>query len=220
MWQDGAPSQISAILSPSYANSTSNPSTSPSATSKPISAGIIAVIVILIVVILALAAGLVYFLLRRRKSKRPLSVSATEDIGLTHFDKDAKDSKSVSLAEDPNSPYPPYKKLDSDSGVYREQQPDGELGVQGEIFQMPTTENGEGDYFSAVNRIESERRAATTPQIDGRCMMYELHGSEPVPIEMDGEGRSRGLSPMLSPSTPVTRGSSRASSFGPVGTVL
>jgi hypothetical protein len=220
VWQDGAPSQISAILSPSYANSTSNPSTSPSATSKPISAGIIAVIVILIVVILALAAGLVYFLLRRRKSKRPLSVSATEDIGLTHFDKDAKDSKSASLAEDPNSPYPPYKKLDSDSGVYREQQPDGELGVQGEIFQMPTTENGEGDYFSAVNRIESERRAATTPQIDGRCMMYELHGSEPVPIEMDGEGRSRGLSPMLSPSTPVTRGSSRASSFGPVSTVL
>lgn len=81
---------------------------------------------------------------------------------------------------------------------------------------MPTTEHGEGNYFTALNRIESERRAATTPQIDGRSMVYELHGSEPMPAEMDDEGSRRGLSPMLSPRTPITRGSSRASSLGPV----
>jgi hypothetical protein len=131
------------------------------------------------------------------------------------MDKESKDTKTESLSSE-NTPYTPYKKLDFESGVNREQKPDGELGTQGEIFQMPTTENGAGDYFSAVNRIESERRAATTPQIDGRSVMFELHGSDPVPVEMDAQGRS----PMLSPKTPVTRGSSRSSSFGPVSTVL
>jgi hypothetical protein len=37
-----------------------------------------------------------------------------------------------------------------------------------------------------------------------------------MPVEMDDEGSRRGLSPMLSPRTPITRGSSRASSLGPV----
>ena len=177
-------------------------------------------VVVLVIVILALGAGLLYFILRRRQSRAnlPHSNSATEDIGLTHMDKDSKDQKAESLSSDPNSPYPPYKKLDSESGEYREQKPDGELGTQGEIYQMPTTEHGEGDYFTAVNRIESERRAATTPQIDGRSVMYELHGSEPLAVEMDGQARKG--SPMLSPRTPVTRGSSRSSSFGPVSTTL
>lgn len=106
------------------------------------------------------------------------------------------------------------------SGVYRERQIDGELGTQGEIHQMPTTEHGQEDYFSAVINMASERRAATTPQIDGRNVVYELHGSDPLPVEMDDERSRKGLSPMLSPRTPVTRGSSRASSLGPVSDTL
>lgn len=89
---------------------------------------------------------------------------------------------------------------------------------------MPTTEHGEGDYFTAVNRIASERRAANTPQIGGRSIVYELHGSEPTPVEMDDERSRWGLSPAaLSPvtaRTPISRLSSRASSLGPVSETL
>lgn len=218
LWQDGAPERISAILSPIYANSSPNYDTSSTSASKPIGAGIIAAAVIAGIVGLALAGGVGYFISRRRQRKRPTSTSPTEDIGLTNLDKDNKDTKSISMFDDPNSPYPPYKKPHSPNGepVHREQYPDGELGTQGEIHQMPTTEHGEGDYFSAVNRIESERRAATTPQIDGKSMAYELAGSEPIAVEMDDEG-SRS---MLSARTPVTRGSSRASSLGPVSDAL
>ena len=42
-----------------------------------------------------------------------------------------------------------------------------------------------------------------------------------MPVEMDDERSRAGLSPMLSPVTPVTRGSSRASSVvGPVSDTL
>jgi hypothetical protein len=219
VWQDGAPERISAILSPAYINSSSTTTSSNSA-SKPVGAGIIAAVVIAAIVVLALAAGLGYFVSRRRQRDRPTSTAPTEDIGLTNLDKDNNDIKTESLPDDPNSLYPPYKKLDYPSGVHREEQPDGELGTQGEIYQMPTTEYGERDYFTALNRIESERRAAITPQIDGRSMVYELHGSEPMSAEMDDESSRRGLSPMLTPRTPVTRGSSRASSLGPVSDTL
>jgi hypothetical protein len=215
VWQDGAPERISAILSPAYANSSST-TTSSNSVSKPVGAGIIAAVVVAVILVLALAAGIGYFVSQRRRRDRPTSIAPTEDISLTNLDKDNNDIKTESLPDDPNSLYPPYKKFDSPSGVYREQQPDGELGTHGEIYQMPTTEYREGDYFTALNRIESERRAATTPQIDGRSMVFELHGSEPMPAEMDDERSRSGLSPMLSPTTPVTRGSSRASSLGPV----
>jgi hypothetical protein len=78
---------------------------------------------------------------------------------------------------------------------------------------MPTLGNGEEDYFTAVNKIASERRAANTPQIDGNSIVYELHGSEPRPVEMDDERSRYGLT--LSAATPLTRGSSRSSSLGP-----
>lgn len=105
----------------------------------------------------------------------------------------------------------------------------GELGTQGEIFQLPTHRDQE-DYFTAVNRIASERRAGNTPQIDGRSVAYELQGSEPPRAEMDDERSWRGLP--LSPATlsptsagrliplQVSRGSSRASSFGPPSNTL
>jgi hypothetical protein len=41
-----------------------------------------------------------------------------------------------------------------------------------------------------------------------------------MPAEMDDESSRRGLSPMLTPRTPVTRESSRASSLGPVSDTL
>jgi hypothetical protein len=85
---------------------------------------------------------------------------------------------------------------------------------------MPTTEHEAGNYFDAAIKLASERRAVTTPQIDGRIVAYELHGSEPMPVEMDDERSRSGLSPMLSPRTPMTRGSSRASSLGPVSDTL
>ena len=84
---------------------------------------------------------------------------------------------------------------------------------------MPTTEHRDGDYFAAVNRIASETRAANTPQIGSISVTYELHGSEPTPIEMD-ERSKRGLalsSATLSPTaarSPIKRESSRASSLG------
>lgn len=67
--------------------------------------------------------------------------------------------------------------------------------------------------------MESERRAEMTPQIDGRQVAYELHGSEPIPIEMDDERSRTGLSPMISPRTPAG-GVSRTSSLGPVSGTL
>lgn len=210
VWQDGAPEQISAILSPTYADK----SKSSTSASKGIRVGLIAGVTIAGIAALVLATGLGYYLSQRRK--RPTSKSPTEDIQLTHVDN--KDSKADCPQEDPNSPFPSYKKLDSSSSVHREQHPDGELGTHGEIYQMPTTENGEGDYFDAAIKLASERRAATTPQIDGRLVAYELPGSEPIPVEMDDEKSRAGLSPMLSP---VTRGSSRASSVvGPVSDTL
>ena len=215
-WQDGAPEQINAILSPAYADSKN--STISASSSKHRGTGAIAGAAIAGIIILAAAGCLGYFIYQQRAHRRPKSIAPTEDIGLTNVDN--KDSKAQSLQDDPNSPYPEYKKLDAFSNVHREREPDGELGTQGEIHQMPTTEHEQGDYFSAVINMISERRAATTPQIDGRSVVYELHGSEPVPVEMDDERSRSGLSPMLSPKTPVTRGSSRASSLGPVSDTL
>jgi hypothetical protein len=213
VWQDGAPEQISAILSPTYADKAK----SSTAVSKSSRVGLIVGVTIAAIAALALAAGLGYYLSQRRK--RPTSKSPTEDVQLTNVDN--KDNKADYPPEDPNSPFPPYKKLDSSSSVHREQHPDGELGTQGEIYQMPTTENGEGDYFDAAIKLASERRAASTPQIDGRLVAYELPGCEPAPAEMDDERSRAGLSPMLNPATPVTRGSSRASSVvGPVSDTL
>lgn len=229
IWQDGAPEQISAILSPTYANSTSNSTTSFTPASKPIPAGVIAGATVGgIAVLLLIAGGIAYYIFRCRK--RSTSTPSTEDIRLTYFDN--KDNKNGSI-HDPNSPYPLYKKLGSAGSVHRSDksssQPDGELGTQGEIFQMPTNEHNERDYFSAVNRIASERKAANTAQIDGISLAYELHGSEPRPIELDDEKSRQGLSPStvspatLSPMTarrPATRGSSRSSSLGPVSDTL
>ncbi len=213
VWQDGAPEQISAILSPTYADE----SKSSTPALKGIRVGLIAGVTIAGIAALVLATGLGYYLSQRRE--RPTSKSPTEDIQLTHVDN--KESKADDTQEDLNSPLPSYKKLDSSSSVHREQHTDGELGTQGEIYQMPTTEHGEGDYFDAAIKLASERRAANTPQIDGRLVAYELHGSEPIPIEMDDERSRAGLSPMLSPGTPVTKGSSSASSvLGPVSDTL
>jgi hypothetical protein len=219
VWQDGAPERISAIISPTYTNRSVS-STLSNIASKPVGGGIIATAVIGGIVVLTLAVGLGYIISRRRRRDRPTSNSPTEDIGLTNLGKDNKDIKTESLSDDLNSPYPPYKKLDSPTGVHRERQPEGELGTHGEIYQMPTTEYGEGDYLTAVNRIESERRAAITPQIDGRNVAYELYGSEPSPVEMDDEMSRRAFSPRLNPRAPVTRGSSRASIVGPVSDAL
>lgn len=233
VWQDGETPQISAIVSPTYANSSSNSTASSPSGPKPIGPGVVAGAVIGGITVLLIAGAIGYYISRKRS--RPTSTSLTEDIGLTNLEPgDNKDAKDGSINKDPNSPYPPYEKLDSTGSVHRSAaQPDGELGTQGEIFQLPT-HTDEWDYITAIDRMESEQRAEMTPQIDGRGVAYELHGGEPMRVEMD-DGRSRRglvLSPTsaslrsptatLSPASagrliplPVSRGSSRASSSGP-----
>ena len=222
VWQDGAAEQITTILSPTYANISSNSMTSSTSRSKPLGGGVIAGAVIGGIAVVVIAGGIGYYISRRRN--RPTSKSPTEDIGLTNLEPgENKDAKYGSV-HDPNSPYPPFKKLDSTGSVHRsadgENQPQGELGTQGEIFQLPTQRDQE-DYFTAVNRIASERRAERTPQIDGRSVVYELQGSEPPRVEMDDEQSRRGLplSPaVLSPTS--TRLSPVSARLSPVSSGL
>jgi hypothetical protein len=208
VWQDGAAQQVSAILSPAYStnssssNSTSLPSSSSS--SKHVGAGAIAGGVIAGIAALGLAVALGYFISRRRI--RPVSKTPTEDIHLTNINQaENKENKDGPIHPDPNSPFSTYKKMDSSGSVHRiPDQPDGELGTSGEIFQLPTHAD-QGDYYTTINRIDSERRAANTPQIDGRVVAFELHGSEPAPVEMDDENSRAGLSPST-PRAPRSRG--------------
>lgn len=191
VWQDGAAQQISAILSPTYAKSAGP---SKNSGSKPIGAGAIAGAVIGSIAVLLIAGSIWYFISR---SKRQTLTPPAEDVGLSKFEPDYhKDTKDGSLYYDPASPHLPEKKLNSTGSMYRSADggngPDGELGTQGEIFQLPTQRDQE-DYLTAVDRIVSERRAGSTPEIDGRIAAYELHGSEPMPVEMDDERSRVGL---------------------------
>ena len=86
-----------------------------------------------------------------------------------------------------------------------------ELGTGGEIHQLPTNDNREGNYLALASHIEAERRAANTPQIDGRSIVYELQGSDPTPSEMDDEWSRQGRSPRV-PTRTWTTVSSRSTS--------
>lgn len=210
LWEDGLPTQLTAILSPSYShNSTSTSSPS----SKHVDPGVIAGAVIAVVVVLAAACVLTYYLRRRRNQR--VSTSPTENIALSRFNNQDEDKKSISLAS--GSPFPADSKPDLAPSIHSQYRTDGEIGTQGEIFQLPAHDNRDEDYFTAAIHIASERRAANTPEIEGTGIMYELHGSEPAPVEMDDVLSREGLSPSSAPSRgPSTRISSRTN--GPLST--
>ena len=100
--------------------------------------------------------------------------STTEDAAYTNLDRPDDDKKSVLY---PASPV--------------------------QIFQLPAHDNREGDYYTEVSQIESQRRAANTPEIAGTGM-YELQGSQPMRVELDDTRSPERLSPLSA----TTRGPS------------
>jgi hypothetical protein len=216
VWNDGATPQINTILSPSYlTNSTSgsNPSSlPPSSKSKQVSVGTIAGAAIAGVAGVALAGGAAWYFLRRRKAPVPQPV--TDNIALTNVGLDVNKGHGDAVWNPHSSPFLADKKLYTEDMVPRSlhhHQDSRELETGGEIHQLPTDDNREGDYMSLASHIESERRAANTAQIDGRSIVYELHGSEPTPSEMDDEWSRRPRSSRL-PSRTWTTVSSRSTS--------
>lgn len=153
-----------------------------------------------------------WYFLRRRE--RVLQNGSTDDIALTTVEQDLVKYQRES---DPNPHFassPADKKLYPEDAVTRGLQyyhDTRELGTGGEIHQLPTHDNQEGDYMSLARHIEAERRAANTPQIDGRSIVYELHGSDPTPSEMDDKWSRRTRSPQI-PNHTWTTASSRSAS--------
>lgn len=203
LWNDGATSQITSIVSPTYltnnASSTATPPSSKVASGlkKHLSPGAIAGIVISILVFLALAAALTYILLRRRR-QRPRSSSkhqkvSSKDITLNNIDKDKSRPPTSTSA----LPAPVYKVYGPDDTFYGEGIPRIEMPTQQEIYQLPDNDNREGDYMTAAREI----RAAATPELEGSGAQYELQGSEREPSELDDKiSRSQSvLSPKWSP---------------------
>jgi hypothetical protein len=199
VWNDGATPQIDAILSPSYAtNLTTGYSSSSASTSKskPISGGIIAGAAIASTAVLAISGVAAWYFLRRQN--RSALPPVTDNIGLTNVELDAPNYQADALSSSHSSPFLADKKLYTEDMPPRslpQCQDSRELGMGEEIHQLPTHDNREGDYMSVSSHIEAERRAANTPQIDGRRIVYELHGSKPTPSEMDDEWSRQGRSP-------------------------
>jgi hypothetical protein len=182
VWNDGATPQIDAILSPSYAtNLTTGYSSSSASTSKskPISGGIIAGAAIASTAVLAISGVAAWYFLRRQN--RSALPPVTDNIGLTNVELDAPNYQADALSSSHSSPFLADKKL------YTEDMPPRSL--------PQCQDSREGDYMSVSSHIEAERRAANTPQIDGRRIVYELHGSKPTPSEMDDEWSRQGRSP-------------------------
>lgn len=211
LWED-VPSQITAILSPSYDNSSTSipsPSTASGISSTHVDTGVIAGAVVAGVVVLAAASILAYYL-RRRRSQR-VSTTAIEDIALARFNEQGEDKKSFRGAS--GFPFDAVSKPDLAPSIHSQYRPNGELGTQGEIYQLPAHDNREGNYFTEAMQMASERRAGGMPEIANTGVMYELAGSDPAPVELD-DARSR---EGLLPPAPRSRGrssrlSSRASS--------
>ena len=207
LWED-VPSQITAILSSSYDNSsTSTPSSSSTSgtSSKHVDARVIAGAVVAGVVVLAAACFLAYY--RRRRRNQRVSTAPTEDIALARFNEQGEDKKSFRGTS--GFPFDAISRPDLACSIHSQYRPNGELGTQGEIYQLPAHDNREGDYFTETIQMASERRAASTPEIANTGVMYELAGSDPVPVELD-DARSR---EGLLPSAARNRGQSSRLSF-------
>jgi hypothetical protein len=165
--------------------------------------------VIAVIIALGAAAGLAYFLLKRRK--RPVSKVPTEDINLNPVSRD----KDATPLQSPSLPAPVYKKDATEDSYYMEDVPRIELSsATAEIYQLPDRDNREGDYFTAAR----EMRAANTAEVAGDTHFFELPGDTTASAsELDDEASRRTLSRKastdwgrLSPRTPdTTRGSPR-----------
>ena len=200
VWNDGATPQINTILSPSYVTNSTDSNRPASAKAKTVNTGAIAGAAIAGVAVLGLVGGALWYFLRRRKQNAAES-TAPDNIALTNVNPE--------LPTYPGEPFPnPHASppLLSDRKLYTEDivprsmhlYPDSrELGTGGEIHQLPTNDNREGNYLALASHIEAERRAANTPQIDGRSIVYELQGSDPTPSEMDDEWSRQGRSPRV-----------------------
>jgi hypothetical protein len=218
IWNDGATPQINTIFSRSYvANSTSDSGSTrpPSSKSKQVSGGAVAGAAIASIAGLALAGGAVWYFVCRRK--RPGLQLATDNIAPTNAELDAPKYQGDALPSSHFSPFLTDKKLYTEDMVLRSlhhYQDSRELGTGGEIHQLATQENMEGSYISSTIHSEAERRAANTAQIGEGSIVYELHGCEPAPSEMDDEWSRQGRS-LRSPQIPTrvwTSVSSRSTS--------
>ncbi|RDW58351.1 hypothetical protein BP5796_12281 [Coleophoma crateriformis] len=167
-WVDGANSEISAIISPSYENSTSNNTSSLHSASKDDSKSrfviILTVALVIVAVVGLVAAGMC--VLRMRSKRRQ------------HVEVAIKDSSSDKEAYiyGPGSVYPfnsPYSEL-------------GGTNSSSEIHQLPDRNNCNDDsYVMAKQQMESMRKAPGTPVIVATPIVFELIGSEPRPVELD-----------------------------------
>lgn len=224
LWNDGAVSNIAAVISSADAtNSSLSITGEEKSSSTSVSPGVIAGIVVGVVAIIAIVL-LAFFIFRRRK--RPTSKTPTDIVALAALDKVKADEDKMSI--DPGSPLPGYKKTDLAGSLYRSSSfVDGELGTSGEIHQLPEAHHtNEDDYSTTARRMESERRANGTVELGGRAMMYEVMGDLPTPVEMDDHNSREGL--LLSPSRaasanqsrPTSKGSEKSRVTGPVSAYL
>lgn len=218
VWDDGAKPQIGRILSPSYATNSSTDSGAShpvTSKSKQISGGAIAGAAIAGVAVLVIGGGAAWYFLRKQKG---LALPhGTDNIGLTGAELEAPKYQGDVLPSAHSYPYLAERKLYNEDialGSLHRHHNSRELGTGGEIHQLSAQDGREGDYMSLSDHIEAERRAASTPQIDGRSIVYELHGSEPAPSEMDDEWSRQGRSPQSPqvPSRTWTSVSSRSTS--------
>lgn len=216
-WNDGATPQLNTILSPSYITSSpSDSSRPPSSKSASIGSGTIAGAAIAGVAGLAIVGGVAWYFLRRRK--RASKAGTTDEIALTNVDQDPLKHPRESALSPHSSSYLAdkklYNELYTDDAVTRSlhyYHATGELATGAEIHQLPANDSQEGDYMSLASHIEAERRAASTPQIDGTSIVYELHGSEPTPSEMGDESSQHPRPPQI-PNRTWTSISSRSTS--------
>lgn len=163
-----------------------------------------------------------YFL--RRQKQHALQLT-TDIIALTNVELDAPKYQGDTLPSSHPSPFLAEKNLYTEDIMPRSlhhYQDSRELGTGGEIHQLATQENMKEYYMSSTSHNGAGARAANTPQIDGRSIVYELHGSEPAPSEMDDEWSRQGRSlpsPQI-PSRAWTSVSSRSTSPYPGSPLL
>ncbi|KAM0136335.1 hypothetical protein ACHAP3_004564 [Botrytis cinerea] len=221
---DGATAEISTIISPTLADNSSSVSSNADSTdpTKHLSIGIICGIAVALVAVLIVGALGGFYLFRRRNRHISTAEIALRGINGTF----PKDGSRMTPSPNPSSipPMNPSPDPLSNQMYMQEVKPIAEapghetrelvelqspdLNNQSnfihftnkptEIFTK-TSEDPYEDYTTAARRIESQRKFATSSEMDAGSTIYELPGSNPL-VEMDDERSRHTLSPRLAPS--------------------
>lgn len=185
VWNDGATPQVNALLAPSQDSPQPRHSMS---RSKQIDSSAIAGATIAGVAILVLG-GLASWYIIRRRQRKALQASA-DNVALTNFELDTPKYQGNFLSSCHSSDFVADQKLHNEAMTHQRLhrcQDSKELGTGGEIYQLPTEDNRDGDHMSLVSPIEVQKRVANNIRVTIRSIVFELQGSEPTPSEVDDE---------------------------------